>query len=128
MERVTGIGGVFVKARDPELLQGWYRTHLGVEAPPESYDTSSWWQQAGPTVLAAMPADSSHFGGPAHAWALNFRVGDLAAMVGQLRDAGVPVELDPETYPNGRFASLQDPEGNPIQLWQPAGADLRGPG
>jgi glyoxylase I family protein len=128
VERVTGIGGVFVRARDPEALQRWYDTHLGVQPPPDSYDTPSWWQQAGPTVLAAMSADSAHFGGPAHTWSLNFRVGDLDAMVAQLRDAGVPVEVDPETYRNGRFAALADPEGNPVQLWQPAGADRRGPG
>ena len=128
MERVTGIGGVFVRARDPEALQRWYGTHLGVDAPPESYDTSSWWQEAGPTVLAAMPADSAHFGGPAHSWSLNFRVRDLDAMVAQLRAAGIAVEVDPEAYPNGRFAALRDPEGNPVQLWQPAGADLLGPG
>jgi glyoxylase I family protein len=124
---VTGIGGVFIKARDPELLQRWYCMHLGVKAPPDSYDTPSWWQQAGPTVVAAMPADSPHFGGKAHSWSLNFRVKDLDAMVGQLRRVGVPVDVDPETYPNGRFASLLDPEGNPIQLWQPDGADLGGP-
>lgn len=127
MERVTGIGGVFVRARDPEALQRWYAAHLGVDAPPESYGAPSWWQQAGPTVLAAMPADSAHFGGPAHSWSLNFRVPDLDAMVGQLRGAGLEVEIDPETYPNGRFASLRDPEGNPVQLWQPDGADLQGP-
>ena len=50
---------------------------------------------------------------------LNFRVKDLDAMVGQLRNAGIVVEVDPETYPNGRFALTHDPEGNPIQLWQP---------
>ena len=52
---------------------------------------------------------------------------DLDAMVSQLRTAGIAVEIDPEVYPNGRFAGLQDPEGNNVQLWQPAGADLRGP-
>ncbi len=128
MERVTGIGGVFFRARDPERLQQWYTTHLGVEPPPESYEVSSWWQQAGPTVLAAMPSDSNHFGDATHSWALNFRVADLDAMVGQLRSAGVEVDVDPEAYPNGRFASLHDVEGNPIQLWQPDGADRRGPG
>lgn len=48
-------------------------------------------------------------------------------MVAQVRSAGVEVDVDPETYPNGRFANLRDPEGNPVQLWHPAGADLRGP-
>ena len=52
---------------------------------------------------------------------------DLDAMCGQLRNAGIDVTVDPQEYPNGRFAELKDPEVNPIQLWQPAGADLRGP-
>jgi len=127
MERVTGIGGVFFRAQDPERLAGWYAEHLGVDPAPESYEASSWWQQPGPTVFAAMPADSDHFGSPERCWSVNFRVADLDAMFRQLRSAGVPVDVDPEGYPNGRFASLQDPEGNGVQLWQPAGADLRGP-
>lgn len=127
MERVTGIGGLFFQARDPDGLSRWYETHLGVDRAPESYEVSSWWQQAGPTVFTAMPTDSEHFGDAGHSWSVNFRVADLDAMVRQLRDALIDVEVDPETYPNGRFASLHDPEGNPVQLWQPAGADLRDP-
>lgn len=127
MERVTGIGGLFFKSQDPEGLARWYERHLGVTPPPASYDESSWWQAPGPTVFAAMNADSEHFGRPENTWAVTFRVQDLAAMVVQLERAGITVSIDPETYPNGRFAELSDPEGNPIQLWQAAGADLRGP-
>jgi len=127
MQRVTGVGGIFFTARDPGALAQWYSAHLGVNPAPESYDVSSWWQEAGPTVLAPMAHDSEHFGGETHSWALNFRVTDLDAMVEQLRGNGVVVDVDPQDYPNGRFASLQDPEGNPVQLWQPAGADQRGP-
>ncbi|GAA1620498.1 MULTISPECIES: VOC family protein [Brevibacterium] len=126
MERVTGIGGVFFRAERPDELTAWYERHLGVEAPPETYDTPSWWQQSGPTVFAAMPADSEHFGGPAKTWSVNFRVADLDLMVSQLRQAGIAVDVDPETYPNGRFAILTDPEDNVIQLWEPAGADASG--
>jgi len=126
MERVTGIGGLFFRAQDPDALTRWYAEQLGVDAPPPSYDESSWWQEAGPTVLAAFPADSEHFGRPTQTWSVNFRVADLDAMVAQLQGAGLEVEVDPERYPNGRFASLHDPEGNPVQLWEPAGADLRG--
>ena len=123
MERVTGMGGVFFRADDPEALADWYATHLGVDPVPTEYGLRSWWQQAGPTVFAPMPADSPHVREPGHGWAVNFRVVDLAAMVAQLRQAGVEVEVDPETYPNGTFADLHDPEGNPVQLWQPAGVD-----
>jgi glyoxylase I family protein len=127
MERVIGIGGLFFRAQDPEGLGRWYADHLGVQPPPDSYDQPSWWQQAGPTVFASMPADSGHFGTPAQQWAVNFRVADLDAMCAQLRAAGITVTEHAEAYPNGRFADLHDPEGNPIQLWQPAGADLQGP-
>ena len=74
-----------------------------------------------------MPADAEHFGDAESSWSLNFRVAGLDAMVAQLRDADIAVEVDPETYPNGRFATLRDPEGNVLQLWQPEGAELHGP-
>lgn len=123
MERVTGIGGVFFRAADPEALTRWYDAHLGIDQPPASYGESSWRQEAGPTVFAAMPSDSEHFGAPGQQWALNLRVRDLDAMVAQLREAGIEIDVHPEPYPNGRFADLRDPEGNPVQLWEPAGAD-----
>jgi catechol 2,3-dioxygenase-like lactoylglutathione lyase family enzyme len=124
-QRVSGIGGFFFRAADPAALGRWYDEQLGVLPPPESYDESSWWQQAGPTVLAPMAAGAEHVSGAG--WTLNLRVDDLDAMVAQLRGAGVEVLVDDEDYPNGRFADLRDPEGNGIQLWQPAGADARGP-
>jgi glyoxylase I family protein len=120
MQRVTGIGGVFFAAMDAEALQRWYAEHLGVEAPPPSYDEREWQQQAGPTVFAAFGPehhDSPHLG--PRGFGVNFRVGDLDAMVDQLRRADITVEVDPDVYPNGHFASLHDPEGNPVQLWQP---------
>lgn len=124
MERVTGIGGIFFRAADPGMLASWYATHLGVEPAPESYDVPSWTQQQGPTVFTAMAADSDHFGKRTQSWAINFRVTDLDAMVGQLRAADIDVDVDSQPYPNGRFANLHDPEGNPIQLWEVAGTDL----
>lgn len=123
MEKVTGIGGVFFRARDPEALTRWYEANLGVAAPPPSYDVRSWEQESGPTVFAPFPGDSEHFRRPEQQWAINFRVRDLDAMVAQLRGAGIEVEVHRESYPNGRFAELADPEGNPVQLWEPAGAD-----
>jgi glyoxylase I family protein len=123
MERVTGIGGFFFRAGSPDGLMKWYEQHLGVESPPASYGERSWEQEAGPTVFAPFPSDSEHFRRPSQQWAINFRVRDLDAMVTQLRSAGIDVEVHEETYPNGRFADLLDPEGNPVQLWEPAGAD-----
>jgi glyoxylase I family protein len=123
MESVTGIGGIFFRARDPESLTRWYDTNLGVAPPPASYDQSSWRQEAGPTVFAPMAEDSPHLATAPGTWSINFRVRDLDAMIAQLRDNGVQVSEHEESYSNGRFAELADPEGNPIQLWEPAGAD-----
>ena len=64
-----------------------------------------------------------YFGDLRFQWMINFRVRDLDKMVAQLRERGITVELDAEVYPNGRFGKLSDPEGNPIQLWQPGGKD-----
>ena len=120
-ERVLGIGGFFFRARDPQALGRWYETNLGVSLTPRDYDSESWRQQEGATVFEPFPSDSDFFGRPEQQWMLNFRVRDLAAMVRQLRDANVAVELDATDCPNGVFASLHDPEGNPIQRWEPRG-------
>src|SRR6266545_2325149 len=126
MERVTGIGGMFFRARDPDALARWYAEHLGIDNQLEGGDTI-WWQERGPTVFAPFPADTDYFGRPEQAWMLNFRVRDLDAMVAQLRAAGIEVTPDPQTYPNGRFASTADPEGNPVELWEPTPEVLQEP-
>ena len=120
MERALGIGGVFLRSRDPRALARWYAEHLGIPAMVEGESESTWWTDAGATVFAPFPADTDYFGRPEQGWMVNFRVRDLDAMVRQLQAAGIEVKVDPETYPNGRFARLHDPEGNPIELWQPA--------
>jgi glyoxylase I family protein len=121
MERVTGIGGVFFKATDAAALSRWYAEHLGVGEVPGSYDEEVWHQEGGETVFAPFGEehwDSPHLGPTG--WGINFRVSDLDAMVAQLRASGIDVEVDAKEYPNGRFAQLVDPEGNPVQLWEPA--------
>jgi glyoxylase I family protein len=127
VERVTGIGGVFFRARDPETLKRWYEEHLGVKAPQPTYDEPPWWQEPGPTLFAPFRLDSGFFGRPEQQWSINFRVRDLDAIVAQLRGAGIKAQIDPEVYPNGRFASTADPEGNPIQLWEPTPEELQKP-
>ena len=119
-ERVVGIGGLFFRAGDPAALAEWYEIHLGIDPVPTDYDHEPWQQEAGPTVFAPFHSQTEYFGDPAQSWMINFRVDDLEAMVAQLRSAGITVDVDPEVYPNGRFARLNDPEGNPIQLWEPA--------
>jgi predicted enzyme related to lactoylglutathione lyase len=126
MERVTGIGGFFFKAADPVALSRWYAEHLGVGLPPSSLEDDEaadeeWYQEAGPTVFA--PFGPQHWESPhlgKHQWGVNFRVRDLDAMVAQLRYVGIAVEVDHQPHPSGRFAQLRDPEGNAVQLWEPA--------
>ena len=119
MHRVTGIGGLFFRAQNPTVLAQWYQEHLGVDLVPGDYDQKPWSQEAGPTVFAPFPSDSDYFGNVAKNWMINFRVRNLDAMAEQLRAAGIDVRVDPDEYPNGRFARLHDPEGNPIELWEP---------
>lgn len=123
MEKVDGIGGFFFRSGNPEKLAKWYADHLGIDVVPSDYDTPAWQTEAGTTVFAPFAKDTGFFGDLSQQWMINFRVRDLDAMAAQLEAAGVKVEVDPETYPNGRFAQLSDPEGNPIQLWQPGGCD-----
>jgi glyoxylase I family protein len=123
MESVTGIGGFFFRAKEPDKLAKWYQDHLGVTMTPKSYGGTAWRQEAGTTVFAPFKQDTTYFGDMRLQWMINFRVRDLDKMAAQLRAAGAKVEIDPETYPNGRFAQTADPEGNPIQLWQPGGVD-----
>ena len=119
MEKVTGIGGFFFRASDPKALAEWYERHLGINRTPTSYTQQPWEQAAGPTIFGAFPKDSKYFGSDAQQWMINFRVRDLDAMVAQLRRARIEVAVDSQSYPNGRFAQWKDPEGNPIQLWEP---------
>jgi predicted enzyme related to lactoylglutathione lyase len=118
MEKVTGIGGLFFRAHDPTALGRWYQQHLGVSLTPSSYEDSVWQQEAGPTVFSPFPETSDYFGDAHKVWMVNFRVRDLDKMAAQLQAAGIAVKIDPQSYPNGRFARLHDPEGNPIELWQ----------
>ena len=79
------------------LVRG-YQEHLGVTPVPTSYEEQPWTQEAGPTVFAPLPHDTTYFGQPQQAWMVNFRVGNLRAMVAQLRAADIQVEVDPEIY------------------------------
>jgi glyoxylase I family protein len=116
MEKVTGIGGFFFRAKDPKALGIWYQQHLGIDA-------RVWEQEAGPTAFTPFPETSKYFGDPNKLWMVSFRVRDLDKMAAQLRAAGIDIKIDSESSPYGRFAHLHDPEGNPIELWQPAKPD-----
>jgi len=120
MEKVTGIGGVFFRAINPSELSEWYERRLGVNPIPTSYDQLPWIQESGPTVFAPFEKNTDYFGKASQSWMINFRVNDLDKMVEQLQKEGIEVTIHEETLPNGRFARLHDPEGNPIELWEPA--------
>ena len=119
MEKVAGIGGLFFRAHDPKALANWYLQHLGIALTPTSEGGAVWQQEAGPTSFSPFPETTKYFGDSNKAWMVNFRVHDLKKMVAQLRTAGIELK-DPESYPGvGSFTRLHDPEGNPIELWQP---------
>ena len=128
MERVTGIGGIFLKARDPRALSAWYREHLGV--PIEEGQTYGVFTAGaaggGPehTVWSAFPADTTYFAPSAAPFMVNYRVADLDRMLAQLRAAGAAVDERVEALEYGRFGWASDPEGNRFELWEPAGASF----
>jgi len=127
MERVTGIGGFFFRGKNPEALNEWYEQHLGVRKVGKEYADGSWWQDEGPTAFASEPKEAQVTGASEYSWRINFRVRHLDSMVAQLRASGITVRVEETVYPNGRFAHLQDPEGNHIELWEPAGTDANRP-
>jgi predicted enzyme related to lactoylglutathione lyase len=117
MERVLGIGGYFLRAADPAALSAWYRDCLGLDT-----DENGLWQQGdGPTVFAAFESDTDYFGSRAQQTMLNFRVRDVDAMLAQLRAKGADVAGETQDMEGvGRFGWVTDPEGNRVELWQPA--------
>lgn len=113
MAKVTGIGGVFFRAQDPDALSAWYETHLGI--------AGFWNQDAGLTVFAPFKADTDYFA-PGKQWMINLRVDDLDGLMDTLRAAGIAIETRPDEWDSaeaGKFARIHDPDGNPIELWQP---------
>ncbi len=113
---IAGIGGIFFRARDLDALAAWYEKHFGISA------NGSWPQEEGFAVLGLFRQDSDYWPTD-RAFMFNIRVHDLDAVTARLRDAGIAVETNPDwDVPEiGRFARTHDPEGNPIELWEPAG-------
>lgn len=122
---VLGIGGLFFRARDPKALADWYRDMLGVGADCNSVGESNpgdwyWHTEGGPTVFAPFKQETDYFAAD-KAWMINLRVRDLDALLDGLRARGVEIMTKAEwdTPETGRFARVHDPEGNPIELWEP---------
>jgi len=125
MTSTRGIGGIFLRAQDPDRLSAWYAERLGVGAGLTGGDDLeplpwAWHAAAGPVVFAPFPADTDYF--PADkAFMLNLRVADLDAALAPFREAGDVVVQEPDwdSPETGRFARVFDPEGNPVELWEP---------
>jgi predicted enzyme related to lactoylglutathione lyase len=121
--RVTGIGGIFFKAKDPKALVSWYREHLGI-AIENSVALFTWRggkdvTVKGHTVWSIFPADTKYFGEDGASFMINYRVKDLGAVLAALRAEGVAAAGKVEDTEYGRFGWIMDPEGNRIELWEP---------
>lgn len=118
MPKVTGIGGTFFRAKDPQALARWYEDYLGVGA---AENHGQWMQEAGPSVFSPFKHDTDYFGRPEQSFMLNFRVDDLKGLLAQLEEKGIKPVKDIEHWDGiGSFAWIEDPEGNRIELWQMA--------
>ena len=129
MKRVTGIGGIFIKAQDTERMRDWYRRHLGIDIQAWG-GTSFRWNDpervepdGGVTVWSLFKADSTYFAPSTAPFMVNYRVDDLHALLAALRAEGCEVDAKVDESEYGKFGWVMDPEGNRIELWQPpAGA------
>ena len=124
MKRVTGLGGIFFKAKDPKALGAWYREHLGL-------DVSAWggvvfpWASpdnptgTGTTLWTPFDANTDYFAPSQSSFMVNFRVHDLHALIAQLRLEGCEVDEKVQDSEYGKFGWVMDPEGNRVELWEP---------
>jgi predicted enzyme related to lactoylglutathione lyase len=123
MKRVTGIGGIFFKAKEPEKLYAWYEKHLGLKREPDGSGATLHWaddpRPPGMTVWSVFRQDSKYFDPSQSPFMINYRVDDLDALLAVLREEGVEIDPKREDASYGRFAWIMDPEGNRIELSEP---------
>jgi len=123
MKRVTGIGGVFFKAKDPKALGEWYRTHLGLQVEEWGGVAFRWADDGrsaqGTTIWSPFKEDTTYFAPSAASFMVNYRVDDLHALLAKLREEGCAVNDKVEESEYGKFGWVMDPEGNKLELWQP---------
>lgn len=123
MKKVTGIGGIFFKSKDPKAINEWYKTHLGLDTSP--YGTVFSWRHAenpdqkGTTVWNPFKDDTGYFKPSEKEFMINYRVENLEVLVAELKKDGVTIVDAIESYDYGRFVHIMDPEGNKIELWEP---------
>jgi predicted enzyme related to lactoylglutathione lyase len=123
MKRVTGIGGVFFKAKDPKALGEWYREHLGMNVEEWGGVAFRWAEDnpntTGTTIWSPFKDDTSYFAPSTASFMINYRVQDLHAVLAALREEGCAVDDKVEESEFGKFGWVMDPEGNRLELWQP---------
>lgn len=123
MKKVTGIGGIFFKCKDPGKMNEWYKTHLGFDT--NEYGANFEWRQEddpkkkGSTQWSPFAENTTYFEPSAKDFMINYRVENLEALVGQLRKEGVTIVDNIETFDYGKFVHIMDVEGNKIELWEP---------
>ena len=116
MKRVAGIGGIFFTAANPKALNDWYVKHLGVPVG----DFGAMFEDGGPTIWSTFEKRTPYFGPQDKEFMINYRVDDLDGLLETLRAEGVWIDERREDHEYGRFAWIADPEGNRIELWEPA--------
>ena len=124
MKRVTGIGGIFFKAKDAPALQAWYKKHLGIDVQDWGGAAFTWTDSAGnpskgTTIWSVSSADGKQFAPSKSTFMVNYRVEDLAALLKALREEGCNVLEKTDDSEYGKFGWVMDPEGNKVELWQP---------
>lgn len=124
MKRVTGIGGIFFKAKDPAALGAWYKTHLGIDVQDWGGAAFRWVDEAGSptpgtTIWSVGSVESEMFAPSQSSFVVNYRVADLRALLEALRREGCNVLEKTDESEYGKFGWVIDPEGNKIELWQP---------
>jgi predicted enzyme related to lactoylglutathione lyase len=124
MKKVTGIGGIFFKCKDPDKMKEWYKTHLGLETNP--YGATFEWREAsdsakkGSTQWSPFAETTKYFEPSSKDFMINYRVEDLVGLVGELKKEGVTIVDKIESFDFGKFVHIIDLEGNKIELWEPS--------
>ena len=122
MERVTGIGGVFFTAKDPQALSAWYKKHLGIDVQEWGGAVFRWTDDSGAPVNGVtswMIGDGSNFAPSKAPYMINYRVANLVALINALKEEGCQVHGDVDESEFGKFGWVIDPEGNKVELWEP---------
>lgn len=123
MKKVTGIGGVFFKAKDPKKAMEWYEKHLGLPVNPYGA-MFEWYENAektrkGMTQWTPFPENTKYFGNSQQPYMINYRVENLEALIEELKKEGITIVDKMETYDYGKFVHILDSEGNQVELWEP---------